>query len=1003
MSMMSFLFGVFAALSVCAGDVVTWTGAAGDNRWDNAANWEPQVVPDFDKDVYIPSGDWKIIRPGGTPYYGRFYIDDGSGTVTLEGEGAGTTLCPAESADLKIGAGRQLAVANGLTLKLKYNVPFTSGTLRVRSGGSVINNNDNGDGDFTIGGTARVFVEGGTFLTNRAQLSITNSAEVVVAGGLMHTKWYRVYGPDSQDENGALLRITGGTLWNHYSYACFSRIYPGGRFENLGGTILWAGDSDNLYASLSSGGGAYASGDYGFSSFLPPKGSRLNLLSRDDCKFKQGDEDSGALFFAKDGEHSFGGEIFATNTVTATGDQNPGFVCFEVYKKVGLTGNGTIYANGLLMRQGSKADLDISALYLGNGGIRQSDAGGGCNIHFFNDLELGAWGDWSAVPGENGHITFAGDLAFDTLNCFDKKTTHTISVQAGFADVTSVKAVGGGTVELSAGNDKTPWPAQLYSITVGENTSLSITNPSQITAIRTSALKLGAGSTLTFDVAEKRYIDVLGYIEVGSGARIVAKAPTSLTAGNIHPVFLAPADFDIPDGLVQLEGPLPSGWSLVRRANFLYLSDGEVSCTTPSTEFRRYWTGAVDGDVDKADNWTTNEIPFTSGSSYRYAFAEFEGSKNLDVTISGPRNVYGINLTEKAGPFILTGERINLFYVPDPAKIPDRRAGGSSTYGGIMSQSDLPCIVKNDVINNSGIYYALDYKSGSVSLMGDQVQTSGTSDFYFCGDVRLGGAWNLSCFNVNTNSAALAAKCPHTLTLLSGASLTAANQDVQDFDRKQRFSLAPSSTLTIGGETCRFLEANTHFIDGTFTVNGTLDAQAKQTFLGDGTNKFQSATGELDFKGNMTVVPGSLVGDVALSFKGEPTIAPETDWTFGGEAELELDDHSTLTLATGGNKLTFEKPIVSKGTLAVAGNGTVEIAEKGMSLDKVTMSDGAKFALAADLDASERWVEVLKVREDDESIAFDVADPSMVRKVIGEDGCITYFVKHEKGMMLIVR
>jgi hypothetical protein len=67
------------------------------------------------------------------------------------------------------------------------------------------------------------------------------------------------------------------------------------------------------------------------------------------------------------------------------------------------------------------------------------------------------------------------------------------------------------------------------------------------------------------------------------------------------------------------------------------------------------------------------------------------------------------------------------------------------------------------------------------------------------------------------------------------------------------------------------------------------------------------------------------------------------------------------------------------------------------------MSDGAKFALAADLDASERWVEVLKVREDDESIAFDVADPSMVRKVIGEDGCITYFVKHEKGMMLIVR
>jgi hypothetical protein len=803
-----------------------------------------------------------------------------------------------------------------------------------------------------------------------------------------------VYGPDSQDENGALLRITGGTLWNDYTFACFSRIYPGGRFENLGGTILWAGDSDNLYASLSSGGGAYASGDYGFSSFLPPKGSRLNLLSRDDCKFKQGDEDSGALFFAKDGEHSFGGEIFATNTVTATGDQNPGFVCFEVYKKVGLTGGGTIYANGLLMRQGSKADLDISALYLGNGGIRQSDAGGGCNIHFFNDLELGAWGDWSAVPGENGHITFAGDLAFDTLNCFDKKTTHTISVQAGFADVTSVKAVGGGAVELSPANEKTPWPAQLHSIAVGEKTILRITN----STIKTGSLSLGAGSTLTFDLASNRYFDVVHNMHIGSGARIVAKLPASFEAGKIYTVLVAPAGTEVSDGLVQLEGPLPSGWSLVRRANFLYLSDGEVSCTTPSTEFRRYWTGAVDGDVDKVDNWTTNEIPFTSGKQYRYAFAEFEGSKNLDVTIPGPRNAYGLNFRENAGPFIFTGGPINLFYTPD-----NHRAGGTSTYGGVMSNSDLPCIVNNDVTNEKGFYLALDYKSGSITLMGNPIHTSDTSDFYFCGDVRLGGAWNLSCFNVNTNSAALDAKCPHTLTLLSGASLVATNQDLQDFDRKQRFCLAPSSTLTIGGETCRFLEANTHFIDGTFTVNGTLDALAKQTFLGDGTNKFQSATGELDFKGNMTVVPGSLVGDVALSFKGEPTIAPETDWTFGGEAELELDDHSTLTLATGGNKLTFEKPIVSDGTLAVTGGGTVEIAAKGMSLNKVTMSDGAKFALAADLDASERWVEVLKVREDDESIAFDVADPSMVRKVIGEDGCITYFVKHEKGMMLIVR
>ena len=39
----------------------------------------------------------------------------------------------------------------------------------------------------------------------------------------------------------------------------------------------------------------------------------------------------------------------------------------------------------------------------------------------------------------------------------------------------------------------------------------------------------------------------------------------------------------------------------------------------------------------------------------------------------------------------------------------------------------------------------------------------------------------------------------------------------------------------------------------------------------------------------MTIVPGSLVGDVALSFKGEPTIAPEADWTYGGDASIDID------------------------------------------------------------------------------------------------------------------
>ena len=647
------------------------------------------------------------------------------------------------------------------------------------------------------------------------------------------------------------------------------------------------------------------------------------------------------------------------------------------------------------MRQDSKANLDISALYLGNGGLRQASAGSGCRTHFLNDLVLGAWGDWSALRGEYSRITFAGDIVFDTLDCFDKTTPHTISLQAGFLDVTSLKAVGGGSVALSPSNYETPWPALLHSLVVDDNTSLLITNSTE--TIKTGSLSLGAGSTLTFDLlSEKRYIDVLGHLAVGSGARIIVKAPASLTAGKIYPVLFAPADFEIPDGLVQFEGSIPSGWTLVKRSNLLYLSDGEVSYTTPSSEFNWYWTGAADGDVGNEDNWTASASPFSAtGNQYKFAF--FEGTKNMDVAISNLGHVYGISIDDDAGPFVFSGGQITV-YTP----LTGHREGGSSTRGGITSNSDFPCVFKNDLKHNRDVYLAESFKSGSISLMGNKSASSGMSDFYFCGDVRLGGVWDVSYFNVITNSAAPAAKRPHTLSLLSGASLSASDQDAQDFDRKQQFLLAPASTLTISGTTCRFLMANTHSIDGTLTVNGTLDAQAKQTFLGGGTNKFQSATGELDFKGNMTIVPGSLVGNVAVSLKGEPTIAPEADWTYGGDASIDLDDHSTLTLATGGHKLTLAKPIISEGTLAVTGNGTVEIAAAGMSFDKVTMADGAKFTVADSIDGAEKWVGVLTVRDDDDSIAFDM-DPSNLKKRMGEDGLTTYFVRREKGMMLIFR
>ena len=528
---------------------ITWTGKGANNYWGTSANWDLNRAPSAANDdhVHIPSGDWTIRMSDPNRAYGKIFIDDGEGTVTLLGGVNNDSNFGPQSPNGAIpyvGKGRRLVVGERLTMRLLPGpAVVTNGVWVVGSGGTL---STSGSG-FTMGGSTQVFVmDGGTLAENAKTLFITNNAEVVVSdGGLLHAKTYVVYGSDVPGEKGGLLRVEkGGTVWNESESAKNSRIYPGGRFQNLGGTVIWGADSDNVDAKLSSNTGNNGSGDYGFPLFLPQKGRRLNLLSRGNCSSDGVGGINGALYFAVNGDYSFGGEIFATNTAAAE-VANPGFVCFGMggTMNVSLTGGGKIYANGIMNRMNSHVNLDVSALYLGSGGITNSTSS---SMYIHNDLVLGAWGDWSSERGFNGYYTFAGDLEFDTLNCFDKTTTHTISLKAGFLDVTSLKAAGGGTVVLQPNlrdNKHPAWPKELASLVVGDGTSLFVTNSTEI--LKTLSLSLGAGSTLTFDLLADRYIDVMRDMQVGSGAKIVVTVPASLalTAGKIHPVLFAPADF----------------------------------------------------------------------------------------------------------------------------------------------------------------------------------------------------------------------------------------------------------------------------------------------------------------------------------------------------------------------------------------------------------------------------------------------------------------------------
>jgi hypothetical protein len=74
-----------------------------------------------------------------------------------------------------------------------------------------------------------------------------------------------------------------------------------------------------------------------------------------------------------------------------------------------------------------------------------------------------------------------------------------------------------------------------------------------------------------------------------------------------------------------------------------------------------------------------------------------------------------------------------------------------------------------------------------------------------------------------------------------------------------------------------------------------------------------------------------------------------------------------------------------------------------MSIGKLTLADGSKLAVANNFNGTSRWIEALTVREDDGSIVFDVNDPSKVKKTVGEDGRVTYFIHRDRGTVLILR
>ncbi len=968
-----------------AADVATWTDASGDHRWDNAANWEPNTaVPNHNNEIHIPSGTWTIDIGTGERYYGPLIIDEGSGSVTFTGSG---TLQRSNYADLSIGAGRELIV-DGCTFLVGSSLKWDGATLRVRSGEVSL---DEGVTS-TLGGTCRVCVEGGVFGgTGVKDLSITNSALLIISGGLVHLRSYKVYGSDVPGESGGLIRLTGGTLHNDDNWTCYRTQIYGGRFENLGGKVVWGssgvGDFGG-YNRLSSETGVYGEGET-FASYLPQIGAILDIPST------MARDEMGALRFAVPGDYSFGGTVFVTN---ATADAKSACVYFgggsgQNDETFNISGSAAIFANVIRTSANRKANLDFSRVNLGHGGINLASAS---KMRFVNDVVFGAWGDWSVTFGNNNtFLLIAGAATFDTLDCFDGTTTHTIGMTADIAEATELKAVGGGTVTLAAQTEKN----ELRLIEVGAGTTFNLTGK-----MKTMNLTLGDGAILGLDISSGGYLDAAATASFGEGAKIAVTAlPATLAEGMFYPVYSAPAGTN-PDlsKIEYAEGDWPTGWHLAKRGCAVYLTDGMEPVHSDSANWFSWSGGGSNNIYENADNWGGTGLNGNMYNTYGGGDIHFDGRKNTDITIDTlllqRRWLFGAD----AGPYLFDGKYVKFQYPSDD----------TLNAPSIANSGKFPVVVSNDLATAGFALWMAARQQGSISLMGLGCMTNTLSNQYVplfvAGDIRIGGANTSEYVRVAThNYWESSVTRPTRLTIMPGGSLNSLSQS-GDFNERGAGALAVArgGTLDIAGTELLLSSNNTHYVDGALTVSCPLVPQGRQTFRGDGTlalaGGVSSAAGGVRVEGNLTLVPSDWKNDVELSVKDNVTIAPTGDWTFGGDASIDLDDHSMLTLATGGHKLRLAKPLVSKGTLAVTGNGTIEIAAEGMSLDKVRMADGATFSVAKNILSLGTQVDVLTVRDDDDSITFS-ADVPKLKKRVDERGYTIYSVKGGKGLSIFVR
>ena len=945
------LFAALAAAAVSFADT-TWTGNAGDGKWNTPGNWSAGVPTGAQGEkTYFAAGDATVEVDADSTYY-AIVLSGSQGVLTLTGS---HTLRYGEGSStrgLTIYKGRKLVVDGPTVYVWSYD---QYGDLVVKSG--AISTSSKGM-DFYNGAT--LAVEGGFFGDRNARndLRATNGVSIVVCGGTMGLG-------DAVIHDGCSVTLESGEM---VSAGTFS-LKGSGSFNFLGGTFRLNTGHQILAAD--------------FDLLKPPLHARLVV-----------DDVSGSMHTSTTEYKDIfiGGDIVITNNTFGVEGTNDASVPVNYEGCFDLTARLLYHVPN---KSGNIINMWIDNLVLGSGGIKYGSRG--ASLYFRDGIRFGAFADWGISPYNSSSTAstyhLCGRVKIDTLDAFDKTTARSISLPRLNLNLTDYLGVeGGGNVLLATA--ASPSKTSLFDFSVTGGSTLSLSN--MAISVRANSATLTQGSTLELKPDAGQYLDAAMSMALGQGSvKIGTGLPASPAAR--YPVLFGPSGSDPELSVFDTTG-MPSGYSLAKQGNVVYMTDGStiVHDVSAATSGNLYWTGVSNGVLLNAENWTP-AVPDDSTGKNVY----FDGWSNMTITAASFR-LSSMTVKADAGPLKLS-----------PSAPGNLVRIANTQFKSIVSYSSYPVEIGLlvGVPNANTSFGVQSLGTGYVALTGGSVTYDHVSknklirDFSFVGDVRLGGAWTPT--NLYANSSSEMALPVSRLTLLPDATVTVLHQ-THEQNVRSTYVVSPGAAFTVNGSALSFTAASeTHYVGGAWTVNCPLSATTRQTFTGSGTLSLSSVSeseGGIEIAGGLTLVPGLWNAAMPLVCRETATIAPAGDWEFapGGGVPLAIAPRSTLSIDTGANVTTVSAPITGNANLVKKGAGRLLLNAEGNVLDALTI-EGGSVTIGPDLRsaAQDKSVEFLTVR----TLVGEIAAPGgfSIKTALNKDGTRTFSARAERGAVLIIR